>query len=205
MDKHEYLVGWCPDCGRLVINVGDDETCDCGHRLLSLTACEDANDVDRAVPLIEDIMRAAFKSYDFREERDVSLKDGAGTSVAASERLSEEDGGDKASDPFWESAERELYMALLELLSQQVKTGDKEKAEDEKGDLYRFMVAPSPYPVYVRGDDRQEATEALQEHLSEFALAGFEAALEDDEVGLTLIPLSGNNTYHHFPDWASNL
>ena len=56
------------------------------------------------------------------------------------------------------------------------------------GDLYRFMVATTPYPVYVRAADSRAANEALHEHLSEFALAGFEAALEDDEVGLTIMP-----------------
>ena len=72
------------------------------------------------------------------------------------------------------------------------------------GDLYRFMVATTPYPVYVRAADSRAANEALHEHLSEFALAGFEAALEDDEVGLTIMLLDGNHTYHHFPNWASN-
>lgn len=80
------------------------------------------------------------------------------------------------------------------------------RAQDKatRGDLHRFMVAPSPFPVWVRGTDAEDALKALHRDFRRYVEAGFAAALDEDEVALTVIPLDGAHTYHHFPDWASN-
>ena len=63
MDRNgnKYLVGWCPDCGRVSVIRGDDEpTCGCGHELLSLTGCADLDEVAHAIHVIEGIRDAAL-------------------------------------------------------------------------------------------------------------------------------------------------
>ena len=193
MDKYTYLVGWCPECKSItIVRAIDLAACGCGNELLSLTACKDAGDVARAIPLIIDIMNAAVRSYDYRKGGDADLNSEAEAARWAFKALSEEHTGD----------ENEVF----DTVDDKKDSACEEETSDESGheDLYRFMVAVSPFPVYVRAADSREANETLHEHLMQYALAGFEAALEDDEAALTVMPLDGNYTYYHFPDWVLN-
>lgn len=198
MDKYRYLVGWCPDCGRItVIDAEGDAACGCGHELLSCTLCKNMDDVVRAVPLIEDIMGAALKSYGYPNGEEDEAGDGGVLDDVEELFFS------LLRDLLRDTGEEEQSVSLkdeAEAMREAARAQDKAT----RGDLHRFMVAPSPFPVWVRGTDAEDALKALHRDFRRYVEAGFAAALDEDEVALTVIPLDGAHTYHHFPDWASN-
>lgn len=181
MDKR-YLVGWCPECGHVtVVREDDDATCGCGHELLSLTTCNDADDVAHAIPLIESIMGAALKSYDFRGEPKVSLKDEA----------SEEE--DRDARRAREQAERLLFSILRD---HGVEPDERDGRQD-----HLFIIAPTPFPVWVPGASAEEALAELHDSFDECAIAGFVAALDRDDLGYTIVPVDGDHCFAYAPNY----
>ena len=60
-----YMVGWCPDCGRTVVVLHEEEwTCGCGHDLLNLTTCFSTVEVADAVALMETVKNDALREPD---------------------------------------------------------------------------------------------------------------------------------------------
>lgn len=191
MSKWKYLVGWCPDCGKVaVVPVGEAEArCGCGHDLLYKTACADAGDVSAAVREIEGKTSGAFDS---RPLYSVSLEEEAAAAKATARALAEDTG----DDPF--DAMSDL---LCMMLGGDCSTcplggdGEEDAEEDElgRGDVreFMFMVVPSPYPIWARGETYEDALETLREHGGKFALAGFKAAMDDGDIEFTAIPVDG--------------
>lgn len=188
MSKWKYLVGWCPECGKITVVPGGEaeSRCGCGHSLLYKTACADAGDVSAAVREIEGKTEGAFES----RPQHPSLDEMAEEAKEAARALAEEDG----DDPF--DAMGDL---LCMMLGGDCSTcplggdGEEEAEEDElgRGDVREFMVVPSPYPIWARGETYEDALEALREHGGKFALAGFKAAMDDGDIEFTVIPVDG--------------
>ena len=197
-----YLVGWCPDCGRVSVLRGDDEpTCGCGHELLSLTGCADLDEVSHAIHVIEGIRDAALGHTP-------SLKEEAERCRAASERLGSED--DKSITSLLDAAIAGVLhnMALLDELADRLDIDlgqddadeapdDVEKDETDDGGERRFvfMLAPSPFGVAIRAKDLGEASAWLTGHMTEVAQRGLSNALFAGEVDFHVIPVSGGVTW----------
>lgn len=56
--------------------------------------------------------------------------------------------------------------------------------------MHRFIVIPSPFPVYVRGMDMGDAASALSRKFEEHAIEGFTSALARGRIGFHIVPVS---------------
>lgn len=206
MDRNgnKYLVGWCPDCGRVSVIRGDDEpTCGCGHELLSLTGCADLDEVAHAIHVIEGIRDAALG-------RTPSLKEEAERCRAASERLGSEDEDDESITSLLDAAIAGVLhnMALLDELADRLDIdlgqddadkapadGETAEADDDGERRFVFMLAPSPFGVAIRAKDLGEASAWLTGHMAEVAQRGLSDALSAGAVDFHVTPVSGGVTW----------
>lgn len=202
MDRNEYLVGWCPDCGRVSVLHGDDEpTCGCGHELLSLTSCTDLDEVSHAIHVIEGIRDAALG-------RTPSLKEEAERCRTASERLGSKDDDDESVLSLIDAAiARALHnVALLDELADRLGIDIGQAGSDDGDETgnderhFVFMLAPTPFGVSIRAKDLGEASAWLSDHMAEVAERGFSDALSAEEVDFHVIPVSGGVTWSCCPN-----
>lgn len=182
MSKWKYLVGWCPECGKVtVVPVGEAEPrCGCGHGLLYKIACADAGDVSAAVREIEGKTEGAFES----RPQQPSLDEMAEAAKASARALSEED-GDTPLD-----AVGDLLCMMFGGDCSTCPLGDDE--EDVEEGEHGFAVIPSPYRIWARGETYGEAVADMREHIGEYALAGFMAAMKSGDLNFTVIPVDGD-------------
>lgn len=61
--------------------------------------------------------------------------------------------------------------------------------------VYTFMLAPSPFPVYVTGTGLNDAARKLSNSFSDYARAGFWAGLNVKDIEFHVIPLGGDKSY----------
>lgn len=192
-----YLVGWCPDCGRTVVVRKEDEwTCGCGHDLLNLTACSSPVEIADAVALMETVKNDALREPDAIHRP--TLAEEAANARAAAAALAEDearcgdDGDDGAPDII-----KELFCELFRnddcegcpLRREDGGTTDSDELPGE-GEVRMFMVTPTPFPVWVRGEDWKDAACVLRGDIEELAIAGFSAAVKEGSVHLSAVPVS---------------
>lgn len=190
-----YMVGWCPDCGRTVVVRHEEEwTCGCGHDLLNLTACFSSVEVADAVALIETVKNDALREPD-AIHRPTLAEEAANARAAAATLADEERCDDGAPDII-----KELFCELFRdddcegcpLFRKDCDSTDSDELPGE-GELRMFMVTPTPFPVWVRGKDWVDAAYVLRGDIEELAIAGFSAALKEDSVHLSAVPVSGDD------------
>ena len=159
-----YMVGWCPDCGRTVVVRHEEEwTCGCGHDLLNLTSCFSPAQVADAVALMETVKNDALREPD---------DDGAPDII------------------------KELFCELFRddcehcpLHREGGGTTDSDELPGE-GEVRMFMVTPTPFPVWARGEDWVDAAHVLRGDIEELAIAGFLAAVKEGSVHFNAVPVS---------------
>lgn len=149
-----YMVGWCPDCGRTVVVLHEEEwTCGCGHDLLNLTTCFSPVEVAEAVALMETVKNDALREPDAIHRS--TLAEEAANARAAAAALAEEearcgdDGGDGAPDII-----KELFCELFRdddcegcpLCRKDGGTTGSDELPGE-GEVRMFMVTPTPSAV----------------------------------------------------------
>lgn len=71
---------------------------------------------------------------------------------------------------------------------------EEEIAQGEEN-MYTFMLAPSPFPVYVTGKGLDDAARKLSNSFSDYARAGFWAGLNVKDIEFHVIPLGGDKSY----------
>lgn len=76
---------------------------------------------------------------------------------------------------------------------------NENRLEGDGRKMYRFMVAPSPFQVSVVAPGENEALTGLLENFHEVAVGAFGKALEADKLDVTILPFSGDRTWHHHP------
>lgn len=163
-----YMVGWCPDCGRTVVVRHEEEwTCGCGHDLLNLTSCFSPMEVAEAVALMETVKNDALR------EPDAICRP-----TLAEEARCEDDGDDDCKG--------------CPLCRKDGDSTDSDELPGE-GELRMFMVSPTPFPVWVRGEDWVDAAHVLRGDIEELAIAGFSAALKEGSVHLSAVPVSDDD------------
>lgn len=59
-----------------------------------------------------------------------------------------------------------------------------------EGEVRMFMVTPTPFPVWVRGEDWVDAAHVLRGDIEELAIAGFSAAVKEGSVHFNAVPVS---------------
>lgn len=77
-----------------------------------------------------------------------------------------------------------------------VERGHYERDDDElpgEGAVRMFMVAPTPFPVWVRGEDWADAACVLRGEIEDVAIAGFSAAVKEGSVHLSAVPVSDDD------------
>lgn len=185
MSKWKYLVGWCPNCGNVVVVAEDDDPrCGCATPLMYKTCCADADDIAAAVRQIKEKTEGAFES---RPLCSVSLEEEAAAAKAAARAMAEEDGEDT-----FDAMGDLLCMMLGGDCSTCPLGGDEEDTEEDelgRGEAHEFAVVPSPYRIWARGESYDEALDNLREHIGEFALAGFKVAMEAGDIEFTVVPV----------------
>lgn len=68
-------------------------------------------------------------------------------------------------------------------------TTDSDELPGE-GEVRMFMVTPTPFPVWVRGEDWKDAACVLRGDIEELAIAGFSAAVKEGSVHLSAVCVS---------------
>lgn len=190
-----YLVGWCPDCGRTVVVRKEDEwTCGCGHDLLNLTSCFSPAQVADAVTLMETVKNDALREPDAHRPtlaEEAANARAAAAALAEEETRCEDDGDDGAPDII-----KELFCELFRddcencpLHREGGGTTDSDELPGE-GEVRMFMVTPTPFPVWVRGEDWVDAAHVLRGDIEELAIAGFLAAVKEGSVHFNAVPVS---------------
>lgn len=195
-----YLVGWCPDCGRTVVVRKEEEwTCGCGHDLLNLTSCFSPVEVADAVALMETVKNDALREPDAIHRptlaEEAANARAAAAALAEEEARCEDDGDDGAPDII-----KELFCELFRdddcegcpLCREDGDSTDSDELPGE-GEVRMFMVSPTPFPVWVRGEDWKDAAHVLRGDIEELAMAGFSAALKEGSVHLSAVPVSGDD------------
>ena len=195
-----YMVGWCPDCGRTVVVLHEEEwTCGCGHDLLNLTTCFSPVEVADAVALMETVKNDALREPDAIHRptlaEEAANARAAAAALAEEEARCEDDGDDGAPDII-----KELFCELFRdddcegcpLCRKDGGTTDSDELPGE-GEVRMFMVTPTPFPVWVRGEDWVDAAHVLRGDIEELAIAGFTAALKEGSVHLSAVPVSGDD------------
>lgn len=179
MSKWKYLVGWCPNCGKVsVVTVGEgEEVCGCGHDLLYKTLCRDAEEVSDAVRRIEGKTEGAFES---RPLCSVSFEEEVEDAKKAAQALADGD------DPF------DAMCGLLCMLFDGDCAACPMCDDGDDEDSLEFAVIPSPYRIWARGETYGEAVADMREHIGEYALAGFTAAMKGGDLSFTVIPVDGD-------------
>ena len=71
---------------------------------------------------------------------------------------------------------------------------EEEIAQGEEN-MYTFMLAPSPFPVYVTGKGLDDAARKLSDSFSDYARAGFWAGLNVKDIEFHVIQLGGDKSY----------
>lgn len=194
-----YLVGWCPDCGRTVVVRKEDEwTCGCGHDLLNLTSCSSPVEIADAVALMETVKSDALREPDAIHRptlaEEAANARAAAAALAEEEARCEDDGDDGAPDII-----KELLCELFRdddceccpLRREDGGTTDSDELPGE-GEVRMFMVTPTPFPVWVRGEDWKDAACVLRGDIEELAIAGFLAAVKEGSVHFSAVPVSGD-------------
>lgn len=193
---YRYFVGWCPDCDSVTVKkIYDGQeipSCGCGKRLRDVTACKDMGEVGA---VIDSIMEGSGKpkAHEGTEkchkaEEQPSLHDKIEFSRATVNALRDDLGLE------------ELFGMVFSYLGcdgdcGSCADGAPEKDELGCGELYGFALVPSPFMVYVRGEDYEDAVRMLRDNLDDFAMSGFGAALEEGKLGFHVIPVDGQVTY----------
>ena len=177
-----YMVGWCPDCGRIVVVRHEEEwTCGCGHDLLNLTSCFSPVEVADAVALMETVKSDALREPDAIHRP--TLAEEAANARAAAAALAEEEA--RCEDDGDDDCEG------CPLCREDGDSTDSDELPGE-GEVRMFMVSPTPFPVWVRGKDWKDAAHVLRGDIEELAMAGFSAALKEGSVHLSAVPVSGD-------------
>lgn len=88
-------------------------------------------------------------------------------------------------------AEREVRAVAYPKFHYDTESGTTDSDElPGEGELRVFMVTPTPFPVWVRGKDWKDAAHVLRGDIEELAIAGFSAAVKEDSVHLSAVPVS---------------
>lgn len=192
-----YMVGWCPDCGRTVVVLHEEEwTCGCGHDLLNLTTCFSPVEVADAIALMEAVKNDALREPDAIHRptlaEEAANARAAAAALAEEETRCEDDGDGDAPDII-----KELFCELFrddDCEGCPLHRGNDDSDESDElpgeGEVRMFMVTPSPFPVWVRGGDWKDAACVLRGDIEELAIAGFSAALKEGSVHLSAVPVS---------------
>lgn len=193
MSDNGNLVGWCPDCGRtVVVGMGDERTCGCGHELLNLTACHSREELADAFELMEAVKQSAFREPD-GGNRPTLAEEAANARAAAAAFAEEEAHGDFGDDG--DDGAPDIIKELFRdddcenFHREGGGTTDSDELPGE-GEVRMFMVTPTPFPVWVRGEDWVDAAHVLRGDIEELAIAGFSAAVKEGSVHLNAVPVS---------------
>lgn len=108
------------------------------------------------------------------------------------------DEGARRADVPEDEVEDYILRVLTEAVEEAVRMRVAARAEEKapKAKRYRFMVAPTPFPVYVDAVTDEEAEQKLDEGLPDLVSAALVDAIADKRVDFTIVAAPEGTVSH---------
>lgn len=180
--QRRLVAGWCPDCEGVCFGKpeGQCKCPDCGSPLTHIAICTDGDEMWRYLDAM------------YGEHEGPTLEEEARAMRSASDAIERGEArhGDEGMVPDWlREMLRECGCEDFPLCDGMDDSPESDELPGE-GEVRMFMVTPTPFPVWVRGEDWEDAAHVLRGDIDAFAVAGFAAALKEGSVLLSAVPVS---------------